>query len=247
MADVEDSEAERREGGAAVLEAAARAFMRQGYAATSIEDVADLLGATKGRIYHYYRSKADLFFDVHRESMRQNLEGAGVIARESGSPVDRLRRMVRAHAQLMMSHLPFQRCSVLGVEMHLAGSTTRKQRETLRRIIALRDEYEGLFVGVIEEAIAAGEVHPLDAKLVAKAMLGGLNWITVWYRQRDSDTEAGRGRIADEITAYLVGGLAPASPGSGPSCLGSAGASRGTERDRPVKPGDDDAETGDGT
>ncbi len=207
MADVENSTDERREGRTAVLEAAARAFMRQGYAATSIDDVADQLGATKGRIYYYYRSKADLFFDVHRESMRQNLEGAGAIAREAGSPVGRLERMVRAHATLMMTHLPFQRVSVLGVEMHLAGSTTRSQRETLRRIIALRDEYEGLFVRVIEEGIVAGEIRPIEARVVTKALLGGLNWITVWYRERDTDTETSRARIADEITAYLIGGL----------------------------------------
>ena len=212
MTDIEDRAEERPEGRAAVLDAAARAFMREGYTATSIDDVADELGATKGRIYYYYRSKADLFFDVHRESMRQNLEGAGAIAREAGSPVGRLERMVRAHALLMMTHLPFQRCSVLGVEMHLAGSTTRKQRETLRQIIALRDEYEGLFVRVVEEGIAAGEVRELDAQLVVKAILGALNWITVWYRQRETDTDASRARIADEIAAYLINGLRSAAP-----------------------------------
>lgn len=207
MNDVDNRAEARPEGREAVLDAAARAFMRQGYAATSIDDVAEELGATKGRIYYYYRSKADLFFDVHRESMRQNLEGTGAIAREGGSPVGRLERMVRAHALLMMTHLPFQRCSVLGVEMHLAGSTTRRQRETLHEIIALRDEYEGLFVRVVEEGIAAGEVRELDAKLVVKALLGALNWITVWYRQRDTDTEESRARIADEIAAYLIDGL----------------------------------------
>lgn len=212
MTDIEDRAEERPDGRAAVLDAAARAFMREGYAATSIDDVADELGATKGRIYYYYRSKADLFFDVHRESMRQNLEGAGAIAHEGGSPVGRLERMVRAHALLMMTHLPFQRCSVLGVEMHLAGSTTRKQRETLREIIALRDEYEGLFLRVVEEGIAAKEVRELDARLAVKALLGALNWITVWYRQRETDTDASRARIADEIAAYLINGLRSGAP-----------------------------------
>lgn len=204
---IEAKDDDRSEGRAAVLDAAARAFMREGYAATSIDDVADELGATKGRIYYYYRSKADLFFDVHRESMRQNLEGAGAIARAGGAPLERLEAMVRAHALLMMTHLPFQRVSVLGVEMHLAGSTTRKQRETLREIIALRDAYEGLFVQVVEEGIAGGEIRQLDARLAVKALLGALNWITVWYRQRKTDTDESRARIADELTAYLINGL----------------------------------------
>lgn len=209
---IETNADDRSEGRSAVLEAAAKAFMRDGYAATSIDDVADELGATKGRVYYYYRSKADLFFDVHRESMRQNLDGAGAIAKAGGSPIERIEAMVRAHALLMMTHLPYQRVSVLGVEMHLAGSTTRKQRATLREIIALRDEYEGLFVQVVEEGIAAGEIRPLDAKLAVKALLGALNWITVWYQQRSADTDASRARIADEMTACLINGLRRCAP-----------------------------------
>ena len=60
-------------GKALVLQAAADCFMDAGFSATSIDDVAARLGATKGRVYHYYRSKADLFFDVHRTGMRINL------------------------------------------------------------------------------------------------------------------------------------------------------------------------------
>lgn len=198
---------ERIGGRVAVLEAAAKAFMRNGFAGTSIDDIADELGGTKGRVYYYYRSKADLFFDVHRESMRQNLEGVGAIAKETGLPIGRLERMVRAHAMMMMTHLPYQRVAVLGVEMHLAGSTTRKQRETLREVIALRDEYEHLFVRMVEDGMAAEEIRPLDAALVVKGLLGALNWITIWYQQRDTDTEESRARIADEMTVYLINGL----------------------------------------
>ena len=44
----------------AILEAAARAFMGSGYNGNSIDDIADLLGSTKGGIYHYFRRKADI-------------------------------------------------------------------------------------------------------------------------------------------------------------------------------------------
>ena len=47
-----------------ILQAAAELFMAYGYTATSIDAVAERLGATKGRIYHHWRSKADLYFDV---------------------------------------------------------------------------------------------------------------------------------------------------------------------------------------
>ncbi|MGD9915173.1 MAG: TetR/AcrR family transcriptional regulator [Rhizobiaceae bacterium] len=44
-----------------ILRTAALCFMERGYYATSIDDVARKLGATKGRIYHHFPSKGDLF------------------------------------------------------------------------------------------------------------------------------------------------------------------------------------------
>ncbi|WP_275629997.1 TetR/AcrR family transcriptional regulator [Pseudomonas sp. 273] len=41
----------------AILDAAAEAFSRIGYEATSIDYVADQIQATKGSVYYYYRSK----------------------------------------------------------------------------------------------------------------------------------------------------------------------------------------------
>ena len=55
-----------------ILGAAARCFMERGYTATSIDDVARSLGATKGRIYHHFPSKADLFAEVFRAGMDMN-------------------------------------------------------------------------------------------------------------------------------------------------------------------------------
>src|SRR5690554_6407230 len=81
-----------------ILDAAALAFMQKGFTATSIDDVADSLGATKGRIYHYYRSKTDIFIDVHLEALRQLLENVGAIALRKELPPDRrLFLMCREH------------------------------------------------------------------------------------------------------------------------------------------------------
>lgn len=66
--------AARGEGRDAILEAAAAAFTERGYTATTIDDIADRLGATKGRVYHYYRSKADIFLDIHRYAMQRMLD-----------------------------------------------------------------------------------------------------------------------------------------------------------------------------
>lgn len=199
----ENAEQNRRE----ILAAAALAFMEQGYAATSIDTVAIRLGATKGRIYYHYRSKADLFFEVHREAMLMNLEVIRPIALGDAGAMDRLRRMALAHAHLVMDHLPFQRVSVQGVEMHLTGSTTPAQRTTLQSLIAMRDEYEGHFIDVLDAGIDSGEFREFSARMVVKPLLGALNWLTMWYRPVPGETEDMRAQIAEQHAAFVLGGV----------------------------------------
>src|SRR4051794_11110243 len=49
---------------AEVLQTAAEVFARRGYAAATVQDVADELGMLKGSIYYYIKSKEELLFRV---------------------------------------------------------------------------------------------------------------------------------------------------------------------------------------
>ncbi|MQA83555.1 MAG: TetR family transcriptional regulator [Streptosporangiales bacterium] len=195
----------------AVLEAAALAFTRNGYTATSIDDIADVLVATKGRVYHYYRSKLDIFLDVMISGMRELTERVGPVAGDLRlGPTERLRQMARIHATLMMTRHSFQRVAVQGIEMHLAGSLRPRQRRTWDEIIAMRDRYEQLFADVVEAGQGSGEFRETPARLATKPLLGALNWTTIWYRPEEVQQE-GAGpavqRIADELAEFVVGGL----------------------------------------
>lgn len=190
-----------------VLRAAAQAFMEHGYAATSIDTIAETFGATKGRVYYYYRSKADLFFELHRVAMEMNLDTIRPITMEDASARERLEKMIIAHAHLVMRELPLQCVSVQGVQMHLAGSTTPNQRKILVRLIEARDEYERLYLDVLSQGVGAGEFRPCDPRILVKPLLGALNWMTVWYRVRPNETEEHRHRIAQEHASFLVRGM----------------------------------------
>ena len=56
------TQAERRTATTEALIAAARdAFVRDGFSATSVDEVATRVGMSKGAVYHHYASKTDLF------------------------------------------------------------------------------------------------------------------------------------------------------------------------------------------
>ncbi len=193
-----------------ILAAAAECFKENGFAATSIDDVARSLNATKGMIYHHFRSKMDLFFAVYRRGMEINFEA--VLPYSSGKQSDgdkaclKLAKMSISHAIALMAHQPFQRVLAQGVEMHQTGSTTAAQRQTLDELIRLRNKYEGLFRRAIEAA-AQGPVKLPDPSLASKSFLAVLNSTVYWYSPRDKDPQEEQLALATDLVRYAMQGL----------------------------------------
>ena len=195
-----------------ILSAAADCFMAFGFKAASIDNVAQRLGATKGMIYHYYRSKADLFFDVHRRGMEINLMAIEPLATKGIEPEIKLRQMCQAHLANMIQHLNFQRVVMQGVEMHLAGSTTPAQREKLAVLMREREDYEELFRKVLLEGRAKGKFQFDNDSFASKAVLAILNNPVLWYRKRAEDDENSRDAIIREFTRFALQSVGVSTP-----------------------------------
>ena len=189
-----------------ILEAAATAFTRTGYEATTIDDIARELGATKGRVYHFYRAKAEIFFDVILTGMEEMIAGIQPIAAQQDvSSVDRLWRMVHHHAGLMMTRNSFQRVAVQAVQMRRLREMPAHP-DALEKVVSLRDQYEQTFADVIDEGKRDGLLRDVDARLATKPVLGALNWISLWYDPERGDF-ATRQRVASEYADFVLGGL----------------------------------------
>src|ERR1700742_4125495 len=92
---------------AEVEEAATDLFHRQGYEATSVEDIAGALGILKGSLYYYISSKEDLLFEivseVHADVQRILDEQVGI---DDVAPLERIARYVREQALYNVRNVP---------------------------------------------------------------------------------------------------------------------------------------------
>lgn len=201
----------KMEARAHVLEAAAAAFMKSGYAATTLDDVADRLGTTKGQIYHYYRSKMDLYFDVAVGAFFMINDKASPLADLPGvGAAERLRRVAEAHALVIVSTFPFQRVALEAMQHQMIGQPTPRQHRAMARILHFRDEYEKVIARLISEGAAAGEFEVLSVEFATQAVLGSINWLTIWFDPNRSDGPEDRAAIAARIAHFVVAGLLPA-------------------------------------
>ena len=83
-----------------VLDAAAKVFYERGYAAASVQHVAEELGILKGSLYHYIKTKEDLLFRLLQET-HDDVDRilAEVEAVEGLSPLERLHLYVQRQVE----------------------------------------------------------------------------------------------------------------------------------------------------
>ncbi|MFD0599125.1 TetR/AcrR family transcriptional regulator [Catellatospora coxensis] len=86
----------KADGGAGVRErilaAAGALFAEQGYDATSVQQVVDRAGVTKGGLYHYFGAKEDLLVELYRAVFGQRLAALEKILAQGRDPGGRCGR-----------------------------------------------------------------------------------------------------------------------------------------------------------
>lgn len=184
---------------AALLKSALTLFEKQGYDATSVQQIVDDAQRTKGAFYHYYESKEDLLHEVHDTFIDYQLERAhAVLARDEPADV-LLEAMV---TEVLMEPLGLYK-SEISVYLQEQRFFSEAAFEEIR---AKRDEFESCVVQVVERGIKDGVFKDLGSpRLIAFGVIGMCAWSHTWLT-----TGAGRatpgdiGRMFGEI---LVAGL----------------------------------------
>jgi AcrR family transcriptional regulator len=89
-------QAERSETTRKQLLGIARELFTQGYTETSVDDVVERAGVTKGALYHHFRTKRDLFRAVFEDIERELVEAVVVAADGAPDPLEGMRLGVGA-------------------------------------------------------------------------------------------------------------------------------------------------------
>ncbi|MBZ4321132.1 TetR/AcrR family transcriptional regulator [Streptomyces huiliensis] len=159
-----------------MIDAAVRVFARCGYSAASMDEIAELAGASKPLVYLYLNSKEELFGTcIRREAAA--LLGAVRSAVEPHSPADRrLWDGLRAFFAHTAAHP--EGWAVLSCRARTHG-------EPFDRVVAeLREEIVEVVVRLIEEAAEAAPGRaPLDGREVAglaHALVGAAESLAAW-------------------------------------------------------------------
>jgi AcrR family transcriptional regulator len=184
----------------AILHAAARLFREHGFADTGMRDIAAAADLSAANLYHYFDSKNELLFYCQDRALDRMLDAVASARRASPSAAARLRLVFTTHLRTLLDDIE--------------GATAHLQIESLppalrTAIVRKRDRYEQALRRVIADGVRAGELVDMNPAIVARAMLGAMNWTVTWFRPEGADTAAAVGEV---ITRFLVRGIASRTP-----------------------------------
>jgi len=159
-----------------ILRAAARLFHKQGYDATSMSDVAAALKLSKGGLYHHFRSKDEILFNLMEHAMEITQERVIHPVLGITNPEERLRTLIRRHVELVLS--PRDReITVMLHENHPLPPGLRK------RINRRKKDYVHFVESLVAEVQCMRQCkRVVTPRAAAFALLGMINWIYQWHR-----------------------------------------------------------------
>jgi AcrR family transcriptional regulator len=158
-----------------LLAAASRLFAERGFAPTSVQDIVELAGVTKGAMYHYYASKDDLLQQIYTRLLLVQSQRLAEIAEVPG-PVDG--RLRAAAADVVVSTLEYLDDAMVSFRsMHMLPP------DRLAQVRADRRRYHERFRALIEEGQREGVFRTdVPADLVTHQFFGGVHHLGSWYR-----------------------------------------------------------------
>jgi AcrR family transcriptional regulator len=157
----------------AILRAAAKMFVENGYHETSLADIATSLHVTKPTLYYYVSSKEEMLAQIASAALSES-ESLFRAARDGGrDALDSLRLFMRAYVRAMTGD--FGRCLLAARHLRLAPETQERLLHGFRRIDDFARE-------LFERGVRDGSIAPNDLRMATFVLYGAINWIPHWYR-----------------------------------------------------------------
>ena len=158
-----------------VLDKAAALFAARGFAATSLQDIADQVGLSRTAIYYYFDSKDALLHELVRGVTKQATQIFDDLDAEPDlAPAVKLHEAAR-RLVLWVTNPQTHLKLIDRSEHELSTSVAGVHRQAKKRVL------HGMS-GLIEAGISAGEFRAVDTRIAAFAIIGMCNWVAWWFR-----------------------------------------------------------------
>jgi AcrR family transcriptional regulator len=180
-----------------LLLAATESFYRKGYSDTSIREIGSKAGVSNSLLYHYFKDKEEMLFQIISNLSQGLLTTLQEIDARVDDPVDRLREKLVQHMVIFGLKQKKESKIVVEEKYWIKG----KRKETIKEFE--RQTYD-IYMKDLKELAARGILADINLTVLNFALFGIINWFFRWYKE-------GRGlkpeEVADDILKFIFHGI----------------------------------------
>ncbi|MCL6571996.1 MAG: TetR/AcrR family transcriptional regulator [Bacillus sp. (in: Bacteria)] len=168
-----------------------RLFEKQGFTETSIQDIVDSLGVTKGTFYYYFSSKEELLMDIHLGYIDALLlRQEKILKDEKKCCRDKLFEIVT----MLITNITIQGAAATIFFREMKNLSAAH----VALIVPKRDQFRLNIEELIMKGVDKGEFRAkLNVPIITMGILGITNWSYQWFNPT--------GKLTDtEVAAIFV-------------------------------------------
>jgi TetR/AcrR family transcriptional regulator len=174
----------------AILDRSAELFAEHGYDRASMSKIAEACGVSKANLYHYYRDKEELLFDVIRFHLEELLEVVEAADRPDLSAGSRLKELVAALLEAYRDADAQHNVQING--LRLLPPDRQTELKAMEREL----------VKIFSDAVAGVAPQLKGTKLlkpVTMSLFGMINWHYLWFKSTGDVTRADYAELVAQL------------------------------------------------
>jgi AcrR family transcriptional regulator len=158
----------------AIIGAASSVFDAEGYHRATMDRIAEASGMAKPTLYHYFRSKNEILYEMHQELISELIEYHGQRLQDGATPSELLVGVLGDVLELLED-----RRGQVRVFFENSRELSEEQRALVNKA---REEYTTMVEGAFREGVRRKEFRKVDAVLATRALFGMGNFAYQWFR-----------------------------------------------------------------
>jgi AcrR family transcriptional regulator len=179
-----------------IIEKATQLFQKQGYAATSMRDLAGYIGIEAASLYSHIKSKEEILQTICFQMANDFFQSIEAIELEKLGADDKLKKAVISHV-IVLTKDSAASAVFFSEWRHLS-------EPYLKDFLSMRNNYENKFIQILIDGYKEGVFKKMDAKFTVLALLSSINWMPSWYKPEGKLTPE---EIAENVTDVFINGL----------------------------------------
>jgi len=182
-----------------ILKAASALFSRQGYHATSVADVIESAGISRGTFYLYFDNKDSLFLELMEQFIQRIIEVVEVVDAAGPNPTREIYENVRRVVDVVFDN----RDLTVLVLREVVGLNPEVDEKLGRFYGFVREMVEG----ALENGARVGLIRKINAPIVATALIGAIKEVFLHHLVIAKGTPPSRESVAESLLDFGLRGL----------------------------------------